>query len=69
VTMILKVLGAMTALMSGARTNAQSASPIVDASIVLVQGALIDGLSWRGVCDVLIRDGYRVSIVQLPLTG
>ena len=38
-------------------------------TIVLVHGALIDGSSWRGVYDVLTRDGYRVSIVQPPLTG
>jgi len=38
-------------------------------NIVLVHGALIDGSSWRGVYDILIRDGYRVSIVQQPLTG
>src|SRR6266436_10047456 len=63
-------LGAMTALMIAASTNAQSAaSPIADATIVLVHGALIDGSSWRGVYDVLTRDGYRVSIVQPPLTG
>jgi pimeloyl-ACP methyl ester carboxylesterase len=30
---------------------------------------LIDGSAWRGVYDVLTRDGYRVSIVQQPLTG
>jgi pimeloyl-ACP methyl ester carboxylesterase len=68
-TTIQKVLGAMMALMIGASTNAQSAPPIVDATIVLVHGALIDGSSWRGVYDVLTRDGYRVSIVQPPLTG
>ena len=50
--------------------NAQSApQPKPIASIVLVHGALIDGSSWRGVYDVLTRDGYRVSIVQQPLTG
>ena len=38
-------------------------------SIVLVHGALIDGSAWRGVHDLLVRDGYRVSIVQQPLTG
>ena len=68
-TTIQKVLGAMMALMIGASTNAQSAPPIVDATIVLVHGALIDGSSWRGVYDVLTRDGYRVGIVQQPLTG
>jgi len=65
-TTIQKVL---MALMIGAGTNAQSAPPIVDTTIVLVHGALIDGSSWRGVYDVLTRDGYRVSIVQPPLTG
>ena len=63
-----KVLGMMTALVIAASANAQSASS-PKASIVLVHGALIDGSSWRGVYKVLTRDGYRVSIVQEPLTG
>ena len=50
--------------------SAHAAKPPPDApSIVLVHGALIDGSSWRGVYDALTRDGYRVSIVQEPLTG
>lgn len=49
---------------------AQSApAPTVPVRIVLVHGALIDGSSWRGVYDVLTRDGYRVSVVQQPQTG
>ena len=65
-----RFLGAMTALMIAASTNAQSApSPTAAVTIVLVHGALIDGSSWRGVYDVLTKDGYRVSIVQPPLTG
>jgi hypothetical protein len=32
-------------------------------------GSGTDGSSWRGVYDVLTRDGCRVSIVQQPLTG
>ncbi len=60
----------MTALVIAASTNAQSAPSSTEAiTIVLVHGALIDGSSWRGVYDVLTRDGYRVSIVQQPLTG
>ncbi len=63
-------LRALTALMIAASANAHSApSPTAAVSIVLVHGALIDGSSWRGVYEVLIRDGYRVSIVQQPLTG
>jgi pimeloyl-ACP methyl ester carboxylesterase len=73
-TTIQRLLVAMTALMIAASTSARSApSPIAnvsaDVTIVLVHGALIDGSSWRGVYDVLAKDGYRVSIVQPPLTG
>lgn len=58
----------MTALLAcfGAPAHA-AAQP--KPSIVLVHGALIDGSAWRGVYDVLTRDGYHVSIVQQPLTG
>jgi pimeloyl-ACP methyl ester carboxylesterase len=38
-------------------------------TIVLVHGALVDGSSWRGVYEILRKDGYRVSIVQEPLTS
>ncbi|HKX08747.1 MAG TPA: alpha/beta hydrolase [Stellaceae bacterium] len=38
-------------------------------NIVLVHGALVDGSSWRGVYEILRKDGYRVSIVQEPLTS
>jgi pimeloyl-ACP methyl ester carboxylesterase len=69
-TMTQRLLGAMMALMIAAGTSAQSpAPPPAGVTIVLVHGALIDGSSWRGVYDVLTRDGYRVSIVQQPLTG
>jgi pimeloyl-ACP methyl ester carboxylesterase len=65
-----KFLAATMALTFALSTAAQSASAAVaDVSIVLVHGALIDGSSWRGVYDVLAKDGYRVSIVQPPLSG
>ena len=38
-------------------------------NIVLVHGAWVDGSGWKGVCDILIKDGYNVSIVQEPLTS
>ena len=59
-----RFLGAMMVLMIAAGTNAQSApSPTSTVTIVLVHGALIDGSSWRGVYDVLTKDGFRVRIV------
>ncbi|EJC64535.1 hypothetical protein Rleg5DRAFT_1263 [Rhizobium leguminosarum bv. viciae WSM1455] len=38
-------------------------------NIVLVHGALVDGAGWRGVYEILARDGYHISIVQQPLTS
>lgn len=38
-------------------------------NIVLVHGAFADGSGWRGVYDELTARGYRVSIVQNPLTS
>jgi len=38
-------------------------------NIVIVHGAFADGSGWRAVHDILEKDGYRVTIVQEPLTG
>ncbi len=38
-------------------------------NVVLVHGAFADGSGWRRVYDVLTTRGYRVSIVQNPLTS
>lgn len=38
-------------------------------NVVLVHGAFVDGSGWRGVYDDLTSQGYRVSIVQNPLTS
>jgi len=38
-------------------------------NIVLVHGAWADGSGWKGVHDILVRDGYNVSIVQEPETS
>ena len=38
-------------------------------NVVLVHGAFADGSGWRGVHDRLTAQGYRVTIVQNPLTS
>ena len=38
-------------------------------NVVLVHGAFADGSGWRGVYDDLTARGYRVTIVQNPLTS
>ncbi len=38
-------------------------------NIVLVHGAWADGSGWKDVYDILVKDGYNVSIVQEPETS
>jgi pimeloyl-ACP methyl ester carboxylesterase len=38
-------------------------------NIVLVHGAWADGSGWKGVFDILVKDGFNVSIVQEPETS
>jgi hypothetical protein len=34
---------------------------------VLVHGAWVDGSGWNGVYDILVKNGYNVSIVQIVM--
>lgn len=54
------------ALISSA-AGAATAAPVKN--IVLVHGAWVDGSGWRPVYDILARDGYKVSVVEQPLSG
>jgi pimeloyl-ACP methyl ester carboxylesterase len=38
-------------------------------NVVIVHGAFADGSGWRRVAEILIKDGYAVSVVQEPLTS
>jgi pimeloyl-ACP methyl ester carboxylesterase len=38
-------------------------------NIVLVHGAWADGSGWKGVYDILAKDGFKVTIVQEPETS
>jgi pimeloyl-ACP methyl ester carboxylesterase len=38
-------------------------------NIVLVHGAWADGSGWKGVYDILVKDGYNVRLVQAPETS
>jgi pimeloyl-ACP methyl ester carboxylesterase len=38
-------------------------------NIVLVHGAWVDASGWKAVYDILIRDGFNVSMVQQPETS
>jgi pimeloyl-ACP methyl ester carboxylesterase len=62
---------ALAAAVIAASPAAEAASAATGSvkNIVLVHGANTDGSGWRGVYDILTKDGYRVSVVQQPLTG
>lgn len=48
---------------------ARAAGPGEIKNVVLVHGGFVDGAGWRGVYDILKRDGYNVTIVQNPTTS
>ena len=59
-----------TALAATASPAAQAQSTDAPVrNVVLVHGAFADGSGWRGVYDDLSARGYRVTIVQNPLTS
>jgi len=47
--------------------SAQAKSKVKN--IVIVHGAFADGSGFKGVYDILVKQGYNVSIVQNPLTS
>ena len=55
-------------LLTCAALSAQSADHRVR-NIVLVHGAWADASGWKGVHDILVKDGYNVSLVQEPETS
>jgi pimeloyl-ACP methyl ester carboxylesterase len=65
---ILQSLCIVLALLTCCVLSAQSQNDHVR-NIVLVHGAWADGSGWKGVYDLLVRDGYNISIVQEPETS
>ncbi len=64
---IIAAAAAGVAILSAAFAPARAAEPIKN--VVLVHGAFADGSGWRGVTEILQRDGFSVSIVQEPETS
>ncbi|MFC3691607.1 alpha/beta fold hydrolase [Chenggangzhangella methanolivorans] len=67
------ILAAAAAVGISAATPANAAEPIPASqqvrNVVLVHGAFADGSGWRRVYDELTQRGYKVTIVQNPLTS
>jgi pimeloyl-ACP methyl ester carboxylesterase len=51
----------------GAAATSILAAPVNN--IVLVHGAWVDGSGWKPIYDILLKDGYNVTMVQEPETS
>jgi pimeloyl-ACP methyl ester carboxylesterase len=60
------ILAATTVIAAG---GVQAAPAGAIKNVVLVHGSFADGSGWRGVADILEKDGYHVSIAQPPETS
>lgn len=61
------VLAATATIAAGSAFAAPPAGAI--RNVVLVHGSFADGSGWRGVAEILEKDGYHVSIAQPPETS
>jgi pimeloyl-ACP methyl ester carboxylesterase len=61
------IVGVLSLLLVCCVATARKAGQSIH-NIVLVHGAWADGSGWRGVYDILVKDGFRVTIVQEPET-
>src|SRR5258708_24392782 len=58
--------GAALIVLGSAATSALAA-PVKN--IVLVHGAWVDASGWKPVYEILTKDGYNVTMVQIPETS
>ncbi|MBY5694521.1 alpha/beta fold hydrolase [Rhizobium leguminosarum] len=70
-TTTIAAIAATAALSTALPTNAVDSIPQNQSiqNVVLVHGAFADGSGWKGVHNILTKRGYRVTIVQNPLTS
>jgi pimeloyl-ACP methyl ester carboxylesterase len=64
-----EVVGVILLLLPTASAVSAQTEPHPIRNIVLVHGAWADGSGWKGVYDILIKDGFNVSVVQEPETS
>ncbi|ADG10871.1 alpha/beta hydrolase [Caulobacter segnis] len=62
------VVGVAALALASTAGAAPKASP-ADKTVVLVHGGFVDGSGWEGVHRILVRDGYKVVVVQNPTTS
>src|SRR5499433_1064657 len=60
-----KKIIASAATAAAVLAGSAQAAPAIN-NIVLVHGGFVDGSGWRGVYDILRKDGFNVAVVQNP---
>lgn len=60
------LIAAATLAMAASALSPVPASAADIKNVVLVHGGFVDGSGWKGVYDILKKDGYNVTIVQNP---
>jgi pimeloyl-ACP methyl ester carboxylesterase len=68
-TLLCLTLGAMVVLGHGEVSMSQANAIEGVRNVLLIHGGFVDGSGWRGVYDLLKKDGYNVFIVQNPTTS
>jgi pimeloyl-ACP methyl ester carboxylesterase len=58
---------ALAAILNCSAVSASAAPPIKN--IVLVHGAFVDGSGWQPVYELLVNEGYKVTVAPHPLTS
>jgi pimeloyl-ACP methyl ester carboxylesterase len=66
---LMNIAAVATAILVGSAGSAQAQGIAPIKNVVLVHGAFADGSGWRGVYQTLTQRGYRVTVVQNPLTS
>lgn len=66
---VIAAAAAATSIAGAAHAADGATQPKPVRNVVLVHGAFADGSGWRGVYNELAKRGYKVSVVQNPLTS
>jgi len=64
---VFRFASAATTLLLMAITVPAIAAPVKN--IVLVHGAFVNGSGWQPVFEILVKDGYHVSVAEHPLSS
>lgn len=62
-------IATMTSLVFFGLTSSSAQTKPAIKNIVIVHGAFADASGWEAVHDILVKDGYNVTLVQNPLTS